>query len=188
MLHHKVLGVPPNFTEKELKDAFRREALKCHPDTQVNASPQELQAAKQRFNQIQQAYETLSKAKRYGIHYGGYPSESYGYASSHSSHSYSTWVRMQHLYHGGGWLPFAFAGMAVSGFIIAGYFGRWSSSLNSQANGESGRHHLRREAAVLVGKVPAGGVTSVVDPRSLHVGSKFGRLRDLKELEEAQSK
>ncbi|GJP33532.1 hypothetical protein CLOM_g18061 [Closterium sp. NIES-68] len=51
---YEVLGVPRGASQKEIKSAFRRLALKYHPD--VNKAPD----AQQRFVRIKQAYQTLT--------------------------------------------------------------------------------------------------------------------------------
>lgn len=51
----KILGIPGDATEKQIKGAFRKLALRYHPDH--NTSPE----AAQRFQEISQAYEYLMK-------------------------------------------------------------------------------------------------------------------------------
>ena len=50
-----ILGLSPNFDDKELKKAFRREARKWHPDLNKNDLN-----AEERFKLINEAYEYLS--------------------------------------------------------------------------------------------------------------------------------
>ena len=58
--YYEVLGVPRNASEKEIRQAYRRQARKHHPD--VNPGDK---AAGQRFKQIQEAYDVLNdKEKR----------------------------------------------------------------------------------------------------------------------------
>ena len=54
----EILGVGPDATKTELRKAFRKKALKTHPD--VNDSPE----AAAEFAKIQSAYDTLSDPDR----------------------------------------------------------------------------------------------------------------------------
>jgi curved DNA-binding protein CbpA len=56
-----VLGIRRDATQREVKHAYRRLALKFHPDHNP-AKPE----AEARFKQIQQAYETLTGRKKPG--------------------------------------------------------------------------------------------------------------------------
>uniref|UniRef100_A0A182NK77 J domain-containing protein n=1 Tax=Anopheles dirus TaxID=7168 RepID=A0A182NK77_9DIPT len=55
---YKVLGVAKSATDDEIKKAYRRLALKYHPDK--NKSPQ----AEERFKEVAEAYEVLSDKKK----------------------------------------------------------------------------------------------------------------------------
>ncbi|KAG5274144.1 hypothetical protein AALO_G00159670 [Alosa alosa] len=56
--YYDILGVPKDATERQIKKAFHRLAMKLHPDK--NKSPD----AETKFREIAEAYETLSDEKR----------------------------------------------------------------------------------------------------------------------------
>lgn len=55
--YHDILGVSPGASEEELKRAFRRRALECHPD---QADEGEKEQAQQEFLRVREAFEILS--------------------------------------------------------------------------------------------------------------------------------
>ena len=56
---YETLGVPRNATEEEIKKAFRRLALKHHPDRNPGS-----QESEEKFKEANQAYEILSDSKK----------------------------------------------------------------------------------------------------------------------------
>ncbi len=61
--YYKILGVPRNATEKEIKKAYRKLARQYHPDANPNDP-----TAEEKFKEINEAYEVLSdpeKRRRY---------------------------------------------------------------------------------------------------------------------------
>ena len=65
-----VLGVDRTATKEEIKKAYRREALKWHPDRHTTNKAE----AERRFKQISEAYSTLTDPKQStGSGYGGRP-------------------------------------------------------------------------------------------------------------------
>lgn len=57
---YEVLGVSRNATPEEIKSAFRKQAQRYHPDRVSHLGEELQQLAKQKFLEIQKAYEILS--------------------------------------------------------------------------------------------------------------------------------
>ena len=60
---YKILGVDPNATDDEVKKAYREIAKKNHPDLVSNLGEDVRQAAEKKFQEINQAYETIKKQR-----------------------------------------------------------------------------------------------------------------------------
>ena len=63
--YYKVLGVNRNVDDKKLKSAYRKLALKWHPDKHKEESKEE---ATKKFTEISQAYEVLSDPEKRRIY------------------------------------------------------------------------------------------------------------------------
>jgi len=57
--YYKILGVNKNATEKEIKQAFRKQAKQWHPDAN-----QDNPNAEAKFKEVNEAYEVLSDATK----------------------------------------------------------------------------------------------------------------------------
>lgn len=57
--YYKILGVPKNATEKDIKAAYRKLARKLHPDVNPNDK-----AAQDKFKDVNEAYEVLGDAEK----------------------------------------------------------------------------------------------------------------------------
>lgn len=60
---YTILGVDKSATDDEIKKAYRKMAVKYHPDKVQDMGEEHQKAAKEKFQQIQEAYENLKKAR-----------------------------------------------------------------------------------------------------------------------------
>ncbi len=60
---YKVLEINDNATEEEIKKAYRKMAIKYHPDKLSSLGPDIQKAAKEKFIKVQDAYETIKKQR-----------------------------------------------------------------------------------------------------------------------------
>ncbi|KAJ8759854.1 hypothetical protein K2173_009955 [Erythroxylum novogranatense] len=94
MDHYKVLGLSKYATKEEIKEAFRRLAMECHPDKHSQSPTTVKEHATRKFKQVSEAYEVLcddrkradynfrmsssSSSSNYSYR-GGYSRGGYGY-------------------------------------------------------------------------------------------------------------
>ena len=62
--YYKLLGVSPSASTDEIQKSYRKQARKFHPDLHADKDEKEKKRVLQKFQQIQQAYETLSDPKK----------------------------------------------------------------------------------------------------------------------------
>ena len=60
---YAVLGISPSATDDEVKSAYRRMAMKNHPDKVATLGPDVQKAAEEKFRKVQEAYETIKKQR-----------------------------------------------------------------------------------------------------------------------------
>lgn len=61
---YTTLGIEPSATDEEVRKAYRRLAMKYHPDRVANADPKTKEDAANRFRQLNHAYQQIRKARR----------------------------------------------------------------------------------------------------------------------------
>lgn len=60
---YAVLEIPVSATDDEIKAAYRRMAMKNHPDKVATLGPDVQRAAAEKFRKVQEAYETIKKQR-----------------------------------------------------------------------------------------------------------------------------
>jgi len=94
--YYDILGISKNASDAEIKTAYRKQALKWHPDR--NKSPQ----ASEKFKEVNKAYEVLSDSKKREMYdqygesifekggFGGAGPQSYQYREGPFTYTYTT--------------------------------------------------------------------------------------------------
>ena len=60
---YTVLGISPSATDEEVRTAYRKMAMKNHPDKVATLGPDVQKAAAEKFRQVQEAYESIKKER-----------------------------------------------------------------------------------------------------------------------------
>lgn len=60
---YAILEISPSATDDEVKSAYRRMAMKNHPDKVATLGPDVQKAAEEKFRKIQEAYETIKRQR-----------------------------------------------------------------------------------------------------------------------------
>ena len=60
---YTILGIDANATDDEVKKAYRKMAIKCHPDKVAQMGEEYVKGAKEKFQQIQDSYEAIKKRR-----------------------------------------------------------------------------------------------------------------------------
>jgi curved DNA-binding protein CbpA len=62
--YYAILDIPKNASTEDIRQAYRRESLKTHPDRLVGASTEEKKVATEKFQAVADAYYVLSDPQR----------------------------------------------------------------------------------------------------------------------------
>ena len=60
---YKILEIEPEATDEEVKKAYRRMAVKYHPDKVISLGEEVQKAAKEKFQKMQNAYDNIKKQR-----------------------------------------------------------------------------------------------------------------------------
>jgi DnaJ like chaperone protein len=60
---YKILGIDEKATDEEVKKAYRKMAVAHHPDKVAQMGEEYQKGAKEKFQQIQDAYEAIKKRR-----------------------------------------------------------------------------------------------------------------------------
>lgn len=60
---YKILEVDPSATDDQVKKAYRKMAVKYHPDKVSQLSEEHIQHAKEKFQKVQEAYDTIKNER-----------------------------------------------------------------------------------------------------------------------------
>ncbi|RDB28178.1 putative J domain-containing protein C63.13 [Hypsizygus marmoreus] len=86
--YYQLLNIQQTATHDEIRQAYKKESLRTHPDRLVNASPTEKRLATERFQAVADAYYVLSdptRRKEYDTLYASHTSDRTNDPSSSSS-------------------------------------------------------------------------------------------------------
>ena len=137
--YYKILGVEKTSTEDEIRSAYRKLAMKWHPDR----NPDNLEEAKNKFAEINEAYETLSNPEKRQQYDNPSPFGDFGggMGGGGTTRQWTDENGNMHFEFSGGDMPggFGFGNPFMDPFGMGGFgpFGRRRMDPNAPRPGES---------------------------------------------------
>ena len=139
--YYKILGVEKTASEDEIKRAYRKLAMRWHPDHQQGKSDSEKKEAEEKFKLVNEAYEVLSNPEKRQQYDNPSPFGSgFGDFGDGEVHQWTDENGNQHFEFRGSGMPGGFGGFnPFGGFnsFMGGFRGRWSPDPNAPRPGES---------------------------------------------------
>lgn len=135
--YYKILGVEKTATADEIKSAYRKLAMKWHPDR----NPDNLEEAKNKFAEINEAYEVLSNPEKRQQYDNPSPFGDFGGMGGGTARQWTDENGNMHFEFNGGGMPggFGFGNPFMDPFGMGGFgpFGRRRVDPNAPRPGES---------------------------------------------------
>ena len=137
--YYDLLGVEKTASEAEIKKAYRKLAMKYHPDRFANASETEKKEAEEKFKEVNEAYQVLSDQDKRAKY------DRFGHAAFENGGAGG---------YGGG-----FEGFSGSGFedIFSSFFGGSGFGGGAQQRGPEPGEDLRVDVTITLEEVAKGG-------------------------------
>jgi len=172
--YYALLGVQQSASADEIRQAYKKESLRTHPDRQANATPAEKKAATEKFQAVADSYYVLSDPTRRKEYDALYRSSSYSNKSEDPKASKSFFSQFAGMFGGG-----AHAGAAGQAPDAEGVFADVFEELL--------RPEVQRHAPwwSYLGAVCGGGVGFIVANvpglmLGAYAGNRLGAIRDAK--------
>jgi curved DNA-binding protein CbpA len=99
--YYLVLNIDKSATTEEIRQAYKKESLRTHPDRLANASPAEIKGATERFQVVADAYYVLSDPARRREYDTLYASRSYSDRTDNPTSSTSFFGQFASMFTGG---------------------------------------------------------------------------------------
>ncbi|MDE6409676.1 MAG: molecular chaperone DnaJ [Muribaculaceae bacterium] len=98
--YYEVLGVGKNATADEIKKAYRKMAIKYHPDKFAQSSEDERKAAEEKFKEAAEAYDVLSDADKKARYdqFGHSMGQSFGGGAGGGSYGFGGGMSMEDIF------------------------------------------------------------------------------------------